>query len=80
MRFNLFSCIIPAPKGIFFFGANRIIPGHEQPSVFHWKYAQMLMDFNFERIMPDSGAELRKGCDAISPPEPREMVLQNKRV
>jgi hypothetical protein len=40
----------------------------------------MLIDFNFGRIMPDSGAELRKGCDAISLPEPRDMVLQNKQV
>ena len=58
----------------------RIIPGYEQPIVFHWKYAQTLMDFNFGRIMPDSGTEMRKGGDAISPPEPRDLVLQNKQV
>jgi hypothetical protein len=41
---------------------------HEQPCIFHWKYAQRLRDFDFGRIMPASEIALRKGCGAISPP------------
>lgn len=80
MRYILFSYAVPAAITGFFIDIHKFIPGHEQPHIFHWKYARRWMDFNFGHIMPDSEAELRKGCDVISPPEPGDMVVQNERV